>query len=198
MTTAIQINLSVEIAAAYTQATSLADTAKGQASLAVQKAIECGQLLMRQKETIGHGGWLEWLEFNVPQIAEKTAQNYMRLAKSATELAQLPENQENHPQAIADLSTTTLKSAYVALGIMPSSEPKTEQAPDPNKGWVQHLRHIDGFRLWFNRRTDGDPLQNWSPDARRVLMKDLRWIAELYATLRSMVDEDMDAADGEA
>jgi hypothetical protein len=39
--------------------------------------------------------------------------------------------------------------------------------PDPNKPWVKFTRYLDGFRLWFNRRTEEDPLNTWPEDSRR-------------------------------
>lgn len=47
---------------------------------AVTHAIECGRLLLHAKETVGHGGWMEWLDTHFP-ASVRTAQNYMRLAR---------------------------------------------------------------------------------------------------------------------
>jgi Protein of unknown function (DUF3102) len=47
---------------------------------AMEQAIAAGQLLIEARDALPHGGWLSWLKENVP-FSERTAQNYMRLAK---------------------------------------------------------------------------------------------------------------------
>lgn len=46
--------------------------------MSVQKAIKIGELLTEQKEIIGHGGFISWIEDNL-DITDQTARNYMRL-----------------------------------------------------------------------------------------------------------------------
>lgn len=170
----IQLNLAPAILETYRDATRLADEARGVASAAVAKAIECGQLLIRQKETLGHGSWLDWLDANVPEISRWTARRYMALAKGA-------ESNGAHVPHLAD--ATSVRQAYIATGIIPTNPEKEPLPPDPNAPWVRYVRFIDGFRLWFNRRMEEDPLETWPENSRRVLKNDLRWIAELYARL---------------
>lgn len=74
----------------------------------VQDAIRIGELLTAQKEALGHGNFLAWVERELP-FAERTAQNYMRVfqyrSKTATvadlrtayEVAQI-EDQRQHPR----------------------------------------------------------------------------------------------------
>ena len=182
----LQINLAEQIRTVFQEANKLADDARGVASEAVAKAIECGQLLLQQKESLGHGSWLEWLELNLPEISDTTARRYMRIAKMAPTLcdAQVSENQESNQSPVADLEhAQTLKHAYIALGILPQPENKKDQPPDPNKPWVRFTKFLDGFRLWFNKRIDDDPLNTWPEDSRRILKNELRWFAELYERL---------------
>lgn len=58
---------------------------------AVERAINCGRMLIEAKEKAGHGSWLPWLRDNFPAAAT-TAQNYMRLAgqENAQRVAHLP------------------------------------------------------------------------------------------------------------
>ena len=169
MTEQLQINLASQIREAYQNANSLATDAKTIAADAISKAIECGRLLIQQKESLGHGSWLEWLDANVPEISDRTARKYMVLAK------------RNHGSDLNDAAS--LRQAYIATGIIPSPEEKVPTPPDPNKPWVKFTRFLDGFRLWFNKRIDEDPLESWPEDARRILKNELRWFAELYARL---------------
>lgn len=54
------------------------------AQSAVERAINCGRMLIEAKEKAGHGNWLPWLKQNFPADA-RTAQNYMRLASANTQ-----------------------------------------------------------------------------------------------------------------
>lgn len=56
---------------------------------AVQHAIRAGELLIEAKSQLGHGEWLPWLEANFPG-SERTAQNYMRMARKSACVADLP------------------------------------------------------------------------------------------------------------
>jgi urease accessory protein UreF len=55
-------------------------------------ATRAGELLLRAKADVGHGGWLKWLKQNV-SFSTRTAQLYMQLAKLAPDaqrVAHLP------------------------------------------------------------------------------------------------------------
>jgi Protein of unknown function (DUF3102) len=60
-------------------------------------AVEAGRMLIRAKHKLRHGGWLRWLEDEC-EIAERTAQAYMRVARLAPQLT------AENPQRVADLS----------------------------------------------------------------------------------------------
>lgn len=169
MSEQLQINLTEQIRQAFAEANRLAGDARTVASEAIAKALECGRLLIQQKESLGHGSWLDWLDANVPEISRWTARRYMSLAKGA------------HVPHLNDAAS--VRQAYLAAGIIPQPEEKAPAPPDPNKPWVKFTRYLDGFRLWFNRRVDEDPLDSWPEDARRVLKNELRWFAELYTKL---------------
>lgn len=186
MSEEIQINLSEQIRAAYAEANAIAEKAKGYASEAVAKAIECGQLLIQQKAALGHGSWLDWVSENLSGISYETLARYMRVAKAAQK-APLPPSAETDDSNLSPVTNLedapTLKQAYVALGILPPPTSKGDEQPDPNKPWVKFTRFLDGFRLWFNRRIDDDPLDTWPEDSRRILKNELRWFANLYERL---------------
>ena len=79
----------------------------------IQHAIRCGQLLAEMKQRVGHGNWLAWVQEHF-EASERTARNYMEIAKSA---------------AVADFhDDTTMRSALLALASRSQpKEPKTEQ-----------------------------------------------------------------------
>ena len=49
------------------------------AGKAMNHALRCGDLLIKAKATVPHGGWLPWLRQNIV-FSDRTAQAYMRLA----------------------------------------------------------------------------------------------------------------------
>jgi hypothetical protein len=65
--------------------------------MSVQKAIKIGQLLTEQKEFVGHGGFLAWLESNV-NINERTAQRYMALHRYRNKTDKLSDLQTAYQQ----------------------------------------------------------------------------------------------------
>jgi hypothetical protein len=169
MSEQLQLNLASQIREAYQNANRLATDARAVASEAIAKALECGNLLIQQKKSLGHGSWLEWLDANLPEVSDRTARKYMALAK------------RNHGSNLTDAAS--LRQAYLTTGIIPEPGEKPPAPPDPNKPWVRFTRFLDGFRLWFNKRVDEDPLDSWPEDSRRVLKNELRWFAELYERL---------------
>jgi hypothetical protein len=56
------------------------------AKTAAQRAIDAGHSLIEAKELVAHGQWLPWLRENCA-LAERTAQLYMKIAKSGLESA---------------------------------------------------------------------------------------------------------------
>lgn len=79
----------------------------------IQHAIRCGELLLEMKQRVGHGNWLAWVQEHF-EASERTARNYMEIAKSA---------------AVADLrDDTTMRSALRALASPSrSKEPRAAQ-----------------------------------------------------------------------
>ena len=55
------------------------------ATKAIEHARQAGELLIKAKYELPHGGWLSWLEANC-DVGEREAQRYMRLAKRWDEL----------------------------------------------------------------------------------------------------------------
>lgn len=70
--------------------------------------IEIGKRLLEAKQCLPHGKWGEWLQ-NEVEFSERTAQDYMRIAK-----------EYGNPQLIADMGNSTTK-ALLLLSV-PASE----------------------------------------------------------------------------
>jgi hypothetical protein len=52
----------------------------------LQHAITAGNALNEAKSKVGHGKWLAWLEDNCPDISNRTAERYMKLAEGQAKL----------------------------------------------------------------------------------------------------------------
>ena len=165
----LSIDLSAPINAAFITARTAADSATDQARHAITAAVECGDLLTRQKASLPHGSWLPWLAEHCPDISVETGRRYMRLAKRSQ---------------VTDLTdATSLRQAYLATGVLPDSPPREPDAPDANTPVVTFTRGLDQFRRWFHRRTDDLPLAKWTPEARRLLRNELAWFKKLHDDL---------------
>jgi Protein of unknown function (DUF3102) len=96
------------------------------ASSAVDRAIACGELLIRKAEVRQHGRWLDWVEANL-SFGERQAQKYMRLAAHKAELANT-----NSPSSLF-----TINGALAAIRAPPQDDdpPAAEppQAPDDGR-----------------------------------------------------------------
>jgi hypothetical protein len=85
-------------------------------SAALAHAIDCGEMLRAAKKLVGHGGWLAWLKVHCPEIPERTATLYMKLAKNAPKLEEAAKENGN---TVADLS---IRGAIRVL-----TEPKADE-----------------------------------------------------------------------
>ncbi len=104
----------------------------------LEHALKAGGLLLEAKAGLPHGEWLPWLGENCPDISERTAQRYMRLAENGDEL-------EATSATVADL---TMRAAEEALttprGIKGSDWPVTpylswseRNVPDEHQAFLE-------------------------------------------------------------
>ena len=165
----LSIDLSASINAAFVTARTAADSATNEARAAITAAVQCGDLLTRQKASVPHGTWLDWLAAHCPDISAETARRYMRLSKRSQ---------------VTDLTdATSLRQAYLATGVLPEEPPRDNETPDANAPVVTFTRGLDQFRRWFHRRTEDKPLAKWTPEARRLLRNELAWFKKLHDDL---------------
>ena len=165
----LSIDLSASINAAFATARTAADSATNEARHAITAAVQCGDLLTRQKASVPHGTWLDWLAAHCPDISAETARRYMRLSKRSQ---------------VTDLTdATSLRQAYLATGVLPEEPPRDNDTPDANAPVVTFTRGLDQFRRWFHRRTEDKPLAKWTPEARRLLRNELAWFKKLHDDL---------------
>ena len=84
---------------------------------AMAYALEAGNLLLQIKAELPHGTWENWLTAHC-EIAVRTAQAYMRLAK------QFPLLDESKAQRVADLP---VREAIRAIATNPTAAPKANR-----------------------------------------------------------------------
>lgn len=200
------ITLAPQINELYRQAETLALSAKANASQAIAVAVQCGKLLCNQKVEVGHGDWLDWLKANCPEISERTAQKYMRLSRKVLELETANPNcgaESTEPSgekvedlteaekvsALLDGSPKTLRQAYIAAGVIPEVE-KVAKDSDSGEPTITFTRHIDALVLWYRKRTEHDPIEQWNPETRALLINELRPWAAIYKKLIALQDAD--------
>lgn len=170
----VSINLAVPIKIAFAAAHQSAQSATDHARNAITNAVDCGQLLARQKASLPHGAWLEWLAQHCPEIAAETARRYMRLAKRSQE---------------TDLTdAVSLRQAYLATGVLPQPAARGDETPSVDAPIITFTRGLDLFRRWYHRRTDELPLEKWTPRARQILRNELTWFKKLHDQLAEKTD----------
>lgn len=107
------------------------------AKTAIEQAIEVGRLLIEAKADVSHGEWLPWIRENC-EFSERTAQNYLRLAKQHLE--------SPDPQRVTDLS---IRRALQEL----RSTDEDSAAPVARNGLLSQPREqlVEFyFRHWWN------------------------------------------------
>jgi len=79
----------------------------------LERAKECGKLLLEAKESIPHGQFIPWMEENCASVSVATAQRYMKLSK------EIPKN--------GMCGFKTIRQAYLACGVI-KPKPQTQRA----------------------------------------------------------------------
>ena len=90
---------------------------------ALEHALRVGELLTQAKTQCAHGAWLPWLSENCPEIAERTAQAYMRLHR---ERDRLPKS-----ATVADL---TVRGSLEFLVDPPPAPEAAQEQHEPDVG----------------------------------------------------------------
>lgn len=157
-----------EINRLHAEVTRLAEESDKALHAALGAAWQAGQLLRvekkRVRKTMG-GAWLPWLEANF-RGSVRTAQNYMRLAESVTDVTQL--------------RGMSLRQAYIQLGI--STAPKCGHTDAiPVRSLPAHVR----FATRLVRALKESNLPRLAPERVAAYRQDLR---PLYEQLRRLFE----------
>lgn len=167
------------------------------ARLAIELAIECGEKLNLAKTQVPHGQWSRWIETNCPNLSQRVAQGYMRLANHREKL----EASNTKPD-----SYLTIKESLRLIASPRPSDPDIFdiKGPLPNPGEALIGKHIDdeiglvlvtitgdedpdfaSYEILFSRRTtfhtDGDKSQSRRPFSKEYVHLALKLAWEKYS-----------------
>lgn len=183
--TSIELAKTTQINELHKEAERLATSAKEHAHNAIAIAVQCGNLLIECKKSIGHGNWLGWVDGHL-EFCERTARRYMALSRRTNELEEYEAsaNESSNRTRVSDLErikAKTLRQAYIATGILPET-PKfeVEKLSGPK---FPHVKHIDYVVLWYREVVETNPAKNWTARQRDVLINDLAPLMEIYNEL---------------
>ena len=104
---------------------------------------EAGEKLIQVKVSLPHGEWGDWLADYCPDISERTARNYMRLAENWQRL-------EENGTSVADLSLRKALELLKASKALPEGAEEERESPDlveppeeilsePKRGYIPRL-----------------------------------------------------------
>ncbi len=103
---------------------------------------EAGDRLIQVKASLPHGEWGDWLAEHCPDISERTARNYMRLAENWQQL-------EENGNGVADLSLRKAMELLKTAKALPEGEeerqsadlfePPEEILSEPKRGYIPRL-----------------------------------------------------------
>ena len=163
-------SLAEAINASYILTIGLVAATRTKARESIEAALLCGQLLAKAKDDCGHGNWLKWLRENCPDITEKTAQNWMRLANT---------------KHVADLvNAAGLRQAYILAGIIDEGESHTGRVGSTVQAEVERLAvPIGKVRQWFSVRVQQRPIEDWTLEEREATKAQLQPLVEFYQQL---------------
>lgn len=114
---------------------------------AIGHALEAGRLLLEAKSATDHGRWLAWLTTHC-ELAERTAQGYMRLAKNSVMLL------EGDPQRVADLADLSVRGAAKLLAKHKSPDINPAKAQDAVRSERESLNKIKALGKRLEQQRD--------------------------------------------
>jgi hypothetical protein len=146
------------------EADKCAAMAQGCAEIAIRHAWNAGTICNRAKEIVPHGTFKDWLEQNCGDRGYHTMLKWMKLAKVDLNLLLEVQNVKN------------LKEAYIAAGVLPEPEAKTE-------GGEGEAKDKPPFTLTF--KTNWRSVSEWSRDAAKDFLYEFDRLAQLARSLKT-------------
>ncbi len=155
----------------FRAANQAADGARASAREAINKVIECGQLLISARDQCKANkvGWLYWIEKNLA-FSRQYAERYMQLAEVCNRGCTLDE-------------AGSLRQAFVLAGILPESHraPGSQSPSGGSATWISFLtKGTEHIEKLFQTSPN---VQDWPETTRDTLKEKLRPWVDLYAKL---------------
>jgi hypothetical protein len=114
----------------------------------LQHAINAGNALNEAKDRVDHGKWLAWLEENCPDISNRTAERYMKLADGSPQL-------EKKLQDTVKFDTMSNLTINEALRLI--DEPDGEQSAEVQQTGGQGDASSNGSGKRKNKKKQTEP-----------------------------------------
>jgi hypothetical protein len=170
------------------------------AKQSLERARATGELLLEAKAAVGHGKFLPWLAAHCPQIPERVAQRWMRLAEHWSEI-------ESKSDAVSDLTVTSAlrliegppfpwvegRDAFTYSNGKLIVIHRSEEHPghvhwsivDTNEWFTEASSrpcHADSLHLFLNA-LGAEPDAEWRSD--EAALETVRWVREYADQLRN-------------
>lgn len=140
-------------------------------SAAVENAFQAGLALVRLKSLVKHGDWGTTLEKKCPQISQRTAARYMRLAAEYRDRPdQLPQ------QPLRELYSSTQPRAGSTLG--KKNEDRARATQRRSSG---HAREINRLKAFLSADNRASIVAEMNSSDRREVIRLLRDLIELLS-----------------
>lgn len=199
-TSSTALDIASRINALHEKAEALSKLAKDKAQEAIKVAIECGKLLVEQRDSMKYGDFKSWVHDNC-SFARSSAYNYIKLYNSVVKIPEVVQpvgqvdgnteveviGESPTESFIESLPAKTLKDAYIATGILPPrKEPELKQDDTPQSYRVEHVEYVDGFVKWYGKFKEKFPLDVMTKDTVDALLLDLSAIVRIYQELAQL------------
>jgi Protein of unknown function (DUF3102) len=135
-----------------------------------EHAVECGRLLLAQKERVGYGNFGKWIEANC-DFSVATANNYMRVAKNPSALGKsgairrlYPSGFADAPKKIISSKPSETKKTKPAVVVMETNvtKPVVTADPVPMREAIKQLSSDQQYELLveaWNRASESERIQ---------------------------------------
>lgn len=156
------------------------DMAMGAIALAIRKVVFAGEVMIKGKEDVGHGAFLEWLAAEgivgtePDQMSKTTAERWMGLARF-------------HRKSPAELEKcSSLTQAYRLAGLLP--EPDAAAGPGGGGESGSYLATLARTHETLSAQLQARPLQLWPREDLKQLKARLRPFADVYEQAEHLLE----------
>lgn len=165
-----------------------------------EHAVECGRLLLAQKERVGYGNFGKWIEANC-DFSVATANNYMRVAKNPSALGKSGAIRRLYPSGFADAPkkiSSSKPSETKKTNVMETNvtKPVVTADPVPTREAIKQLSDDEQLALLV-KLWDGASESERIQFVRRVQPqheKDVNFKVEIDEALQTQLSDELSAS----